>query len=100
MPDFFVTPAAVEDLMALRTAEGGIAADAGVLASPIRSRIQSKTFSVTCSTGWSNKYGRTGTMARPVTVGPHVRTRTLVLLTNAFLACFTAVWIVNAGKAL
>ena len=35
-------------------------------------RIQSKARSVTCSTGWSNRNGSIGTIARPVTVGPQV----------------------------
>ena len=39
-------------------------------------------------------------MDKPVSVGPHVRTRGFCTLVNAFLACLTAVWIVNAGSAL
>jgi hypothetical protein len=36
-------------------------------------------------------YGRIGTNARPVMVGPHVRMRGFGVLANAFLACATAV---------
>lgn len=39
-------------------------------------------------------------MARPVAVGPHILTRGFCTFANAFFACFTAVWMVNAGKAL
>jgi hypothetical protein len=45
-------------------------------------------------------YGSAGTMARPVMVGPHAFTRGFAALANAFFACFTAVWIVKAGRAL
>ena len=62
--------------------------------------IHSNAMSVTCSTGLSNRYGSTGTIASPVAVGPHVRTRGLCTLANAFFACLTAVCIVNAGSAL
>jgi hypothetical protein len=60
----------------------------------------SKIRSVTVSTGWSNRYGSTGTIASPVTVGPHALTRGLATFANAFFACLTAVWMVNAGSAL
>ena len=62
--------------------------------------IHSNAVSVTFSTGWSNKYGRTGTIAKPVTVGPQVLTRGFLTETKALRACATAVWMVNAGKAL
>jgi len=39
-------------------------------------------------------------MASPVMVGPHVFTRGFWTFVNAFLACLTAVWMVNAGRAL
>ena len=39
-------------------------------------------------------------MASPVSVGPQERSRGDFARSNAFLACFTAVWIVNAGSAL
>lgn len=39
-------------------------------------------------------------MARPVMVGPHAFTRGFWTLMKAFFACFTAVWMVNAGNAL
>ena len=63
-------------------------------------RIQSKIWSVTCSTGWSKRYGKTGTIARPVTVGPQVLTLGFVTLRKTFRDWATAVWIVNAGRAL
>src|ERR1700722_7372951 len=58
--------------------------------------------SVIISTGWSYKYGSRGTIARPVRVGPHnfARAERRAEAPNAFLACATAVCIVNAGRAL
>ena len=64
------------------------------------SLAQSKICSVAISTGWSKRYGRIGTNASPVTVGPQVFKRTFFTLTNAFFACKTAVWMVKAGNAL
>jgi hypothetical protein len=62
--------------------------------------IQWNVRSVTCSIGWSNRNGKPGTTASPVTVGPQARTRGLGTVLKAFAACLTTVWIVNAGRAL
>lgn len=52
------------------------------------------------STGWSKRYGSTGTIANPVMVGPHVLTLGLAALTKNRFDWETAVWMVNAGSAL
>lgn len=41
-----------------------------------------------------------GTTARPVTVGPHIRTRGFFWLTNALAECLTTLWTVKAGSAI
>jgi len=41
-----------------------------------------------------------GTIARPVMVGPHIRTFGFVALRKALRDCATAVWIVKAGRAM
>jgi hypothetical protein len=62
--------------------------------------LTSNATSVAFSTGASKRYGSAGTIARPVIVGPQAFTRGFAALAKAFLAWLTAVWIVNAGRAL
>lgn len=45
-------------------------------------------------------YGRAGTIAIPTAVGPQRFMAGLADFANALLACLTAVWIVNAGRAM
>lgn len=53
-----------------------------------------------CSTGLSKIYGKTGTTANPVNVGPHVRTEGAFDREKKCFVRATIVCIVNAGSAL
>ena len=48
----------------------------------------------------SKRYGKIGTIARPVAVGPQVTTRGLRERRKNRLDCATTVWIVRAGRPL
>ena len=60
----------------------------------------SNAISVARSTGWSKTKGSPGTSERPVTVGPHILSLGFCTFLNSGLEYLTAVWIVNAGRAL